>query len=200
MPDRKLHQSGEEMKLQAPRFCQGNIIPASANRTISWHHFTYTRLQHDDGLGSCLRSIPGAPSRPRRALSPRRCVLARRQLSSPGEGSQPVPARRRGGVEVRAAPGAGAGGSRPRVGRRERTSSGCAALVPTPRGGPGAARSRSPLRFPPSLRLSLPPSFPPPSPPLLQNRRSCRRSASLAPVPAGDRGGGPRRRHGPGRE
>lgn len=135
--------------------------------------FTCRRLQHGGGLGSCLRSIPGAHSHPGAAPWLVRRCLSRRRAGSPS------PLAAGAGDEARAAPRAGAGASRsrPRAGRRECTGAGSSPRVSTPRGGPDAA-----ARFP-----SLPLNLPPPSPPLLQNRRSRCDPASFAPVPVGER-------------
>lgn len=183
--DRKHQQRREGMELQAPHFCEGSVIPASTHRTTSPHYF------HLQEAAARRRARLPSPQHPRSSLSPQRCALARPPLSLPEEGGQPVPPCRRGG-------GRGEGCPQGR-GRGEQE--------PPPRGAEGVhgrwlfsarihperwPRRCSPFPFPPSQPPSPVPTSPPkPQEPL--RPRFIRSGASRG-------AGGPRRRHGPGRE
>lgn len=198
VPDRNLHQSGEEMKLQAPRFCEGNIIPASANRTISWYHF------HLNAAAAWRRARVLPPQHPRGSLPaatgtlapPLRAGSSATVFAGRGRSPRPSPPPRRG---------RGEGCPRSR-GRQE----------PPPRGAEGTnepwlrcARihpERWPWCYPepqPSSLPSLPPSL------LLSLPRPHLSSKTAGAVATplqslryqpGTGASGPRRRHGPGRE
>lgn len=159
-----------------------------------------TRLQQDDRLRSGLRSIPGARSRPRRALSARLYVLVRRPLSLPGEGGRPIPLRCWGGGRGEGSPPGrgrdkdGAGRSRPRAGRRERWALAPLLAYP-PERWPRHCLEPQPLPFAPALPLSLPR-------PHLSSKTAGAAAAPLHSLRCQRRSGasGPERRHGPRRE
>lgn len=157
VPDRRHQRRGDGRECQAPCFCEGNIIPASAHRTAS----SPPSHLHDDGLGSCPRSLPGAHPRPGRPLSPRRCPLARRPLSFAGGGRAPRPLFAAGaGDEARAAPRGRGRREPPPRGRRERTGTGSSPRLSTPKRWPRRCPEPQPSSLP-----SLPPSPVPTSPP-----------------------------------
>lgn len=164
------------------------VTPASAHRTIPSHH----RNLHAAAAGrpAPLRS----PQHPRGslppetgALSPALCAGSPAPVSA-GRGRAPHPSPLLGWGTRRGQPpgqrqGQGWGRQEPPPrGAEGALGTGCSPRISTREVAPtlpGAAAS--------SLR-SRPPSLPPPSPPLLQNRRSRCGPASLAPVPAAERG------------
>lgn len=182
-------------------FLQGEALLYQRELFAPYRGITLTcaRQQEAARLGSGLRSIPGARSPPERALPARRSALFRRPLSLPGDGGHPIPVRCWGGGRARAAPWAeqgrdGAGRSRPRAGRGKRWVRAPLRAYP-PERWPRHRLEPQPLPFAPALPLSLPR-------PHLFSKTAGAATAPLHSFRCRRRSGagGPKRRHGPGRE